>query len=150
MNTIDIPVVSDKRSCGDCTACCEGWLSNEVNGYKYYPGRPCHYLGDCGCTIYEQRPKEQCRDFSCLWLVNKHLPEWMRPSRCGVILTQNIIENITYIRMSETKEKVDASVLSYVIQSCLSNKANLLYQVEGGWNTIGSEDFVRAIQGVTS
>ena len=41
-----------QRNCNNCTKCCEGWLSGEVNGYSFYPGRPCHFMKCDGCSIY--------------------------------------------------------------------------------------------------
>jgi uncharacterized protein len=37
-----------------------------------------------GCTIYERRP-QVCRDFECLWLVQRELPPNMRPDIIGTL-----------------------------------------------------------------
>lgn len=74
-----------ERQCGDCTACCEGWLSAKSLDMK--PGRPCAHCTASGCAIYESRPQDPCIDFVCGWLQEgSPLPEDMRPDRSGVIV----------------------------------------------------------------
>jgi hypothetical protein len=75
------------KQCFPCTACCEGWLSAEINGVKLRPGTPCVNCTKQGCGIYEKRPKDPCVSFKCAWLQEKHqLPESMKPSECGAIV----------------------------------------------------------------
>lgn len=35
-----------------------------------YPGKPCHFVSDVGCRIYEQRPVSPCRKFVCAWVAS--------------------------------------------------------------------------------
>jgi hypothetical protein len=85
-----IPLVSapePARSCGSCTACCDGWLAGTVHGHVMEPGTPCHFVGAGGCTIYEQRPESPCRSFVCAWMApGSPFPDELRPDRCGVII----------------------------------------------------------------
>jgi hypothetical protein len=75
------------RSCGDCTACCDGWLAGTIRGHAMAPGTPCHFRGEGGCTIYAERPASPCRSFVCAWLApGSPFPEELRPDRCGVII----------------------------------------------------------------
>lgn len=77
-----------KRQCLPCTACCEGWLITEINGLKIEPGTPCVNCTEQGCRIYETRPVEPCVSFKCAWLREPDkIPEHMKPSECGAILT---------------------------------------------------------------
>ena len=77
------------RSCGTCTACCDGWLAGTIHGHEMAPGTPCHFRGAGGCTIYEQRPASPCRSFVCAWLApGNPFPEELRPDRCGVIIAE--------------------------------------------------------------
>ncbi|MBO6658789.1 MAG: hypothetical protein JJ934_17990 [Pseudomonadales bacterium] len=78
-------IIANDRSCGDCTACCDGWLKAEINGKKIHPGIGCEHA-DRGCGIYETRPVSPCRNFKCQWLLDPNMPEWMKPSRSKVIL----------------------------------------------------------------
>lgn len=72
------------RHCGECTACCEGWLSSEVVNMK--PGVPCQHRTDSGCAIYENRPENPCKKFRCAWLDTEALDESMRPDKSGAIV----------------------------------------------------------------
>jgi len=73
------------RVCGECTACCDGWLKTTIDGQAVAPGSPCQYSTPQGCNNYEHRP-QVCRHFRCAWLTNKkHIPDWMRPDRAKVI-----------------------------------------------------------------
>lgn len=73
------------RQCGECTACCQGWLFAESLNLK--PGSPCVHCTAQGCGIYENRPQDPCIDFVCGWLqADSPLPEEMRPDRSGVIV----------------------------------------------------------------
>ena len=75
------------RSCGNCTACCDGWLRIEVRGHQVHPGKACRFRVDRSCSIYEDRPQHPCREFVCGWLVaSSPLPDWMRPDKSDLIL----------------------------------------------------------------
>ena len=76
------------RECGECTACCQGWLKDE--SLKMFPGQPCAHLCDQGCGIYESRPADPCRSFKCAWLTNPvDFPEHLRPDKSGFIVMQD-------------------------------------------------------------
>ena len=71
-----------QRTCGSCTACCQGLAINELDK----PGHQmCAHICDHGCDIYHGRPGS-CRDFECLWLQG-HLREEDRPDKLGVVFT---------------------------------------------------------------
>ena len=75
------------RDCGDCTACCEGWLLSEK--MALHPGSRCSHCTDNGCGIYDERPEISCRSFECSWLLNHAgLPTEARPDLSGVILAE--------------------------------------------------------------
>lgn len=79
-----------QRECGDCTACCEGWLSGEIEGQRMRPGEPCQHCTASGCAIYERRPVKPCREFVCGWLMQASpLDGDMRPDQCGAIIKWN-------------------------------------------------------------
>ena len=76
-----------KRQCLPCTACCQGWLGAEIRGHKVGPGKPCPYSHSDGCSIYQDRPQDPCRNYMCSWVVtDSPLPDWMRPDLCGAIV----------------------------------------------------------------
>lgn len=147
-----IPIVSADRQCGSCTACCEGWASGVAYGHKFYPGRPCHYMGvgeHAGCTIYEQRPKEPCERFKCEWLTNKDIPAWMVPNKVKALLVAESIQGINYLTVKEMGERLDSTVLSWIIQSRETGLlSNIRYEIDGGWNFIGTSKFIELMLGL--
>lgn len=73
------------RECGDCTACCDGWLPDA--DLDMYPGKACKHRVSGGCSIYTERPENPCRIFRCAWLDEEtDFPEEMRPDLCGAIV----------------------------------------------------------------
>lgn len=70
------------RSCGTCTACCDGWVQMEIHGTAVIPGSPCPHSTGKGCAIYPDRPVEPCVNFNCGWInKNSPLPGWMHPPK---------------------------------------------------------------------
>ena len=76
----------ERRSCGTCTKCCEGWLPLEVLGQKVKVGSPCRFIVDGGgCSIYDNGRPDDCVWFTCLWLDDNEVPDWIKPENSGVI-----------------------------------------------------------------
>ncbi len=87
MNTQTQASTDNPRSCLPCTACCDGWVSAEIEGVRVSAGHPCPHSTASGCGIYARRPQIPCRQFVCSWLVpDSPLPDWMRPDQCGAIV----------------------------------------------------------------
>ena len=133
-----------ERECGECTACCEGRLSGTIHGHVMKPGVPCHFLGQGQCTIYKSRPEEPCKRFVCAWLDDKahELPEWLKPSLSKVIITKKTWAGGVYWNVLEAGQKMDSEVLSWIIQHCIKNDICLKYEVSGGYNYIGTPEFL--------
>lgn len=132
------------RKCDECSECCKGWLQGHVMGHDFYPGKKCYYLQN-NCTIYENRPIHPCKSYDCYWLASDDLPMWMKPNLCKALVTQRkSIEGIIFIQVLECGEKMDSEVLSWLIIWALNNNKNLQYQVNGGFNKIGSKEFLEA------
>lgn len=145
MTTIPIiPEVKKQRSCDGCTACCDGWLHATIHGIPMYPGRKCQWVGEKGCEIYPQRPKDPCHSFKCGWLENNNIPHWMKPSLSNVILVNRKTKNkeIDYVEVKEMGQKMDSTILNWLIQFYVFKNINIYYQVDGGWNWFGSNEFV--------
>lgn len=131
-----------KRECGTCTKCCEGWLVGEALGYKFYQGKPCHFISiGKGCSVYAKRPKDPCVTYKCTWLINENIPEWMKPSEINAIIDERINDGIKYLSVSEAGSKLDSSVLTWIIEYALANQINLLWKVNNGSHWIGSPEF---------
>lgn len=152
MKPIDFfPNRKNVRNCGECTACCEGWLFADVKikdvEYKVRPGNQCPMIINHSCSIHDTdlRPVHPCRDYSCIWLDNKEIPDFMRPDKCGVILTNKVFNDVPYIQMVETGKKVDSTILAQVIQYTFYNNKNLEYVVDGNTYHIGSPEFISLV-----
>lgn len=135
------------RNCNNCTKCCEGWTKGNVKGYDYYRGKPCHFVKiNVGCSIYKDRPKEQCVDYNCEWLVNEEIPEWMKPNYTHVVINKIEEEGYVYFKCIEAGKKMSVNVLNWLFLYYIKNNINLLYQIDGGWHWIGSKNFVNYIK----
>ena len=83
----------NKKYCGDCSECCKGWLSANIEGKEITPKHPCEHIVDNKCSNYENRPKSPCKIFTCGWLSNPDsdlLPDWMRPDKSKFIFTKSV------------------------------------------------------------
>ncbi len=137
-----IPIYGSDRQCDGCTACCDGWASGVAHGHTFYPGKKCHYVGETGCTIYEQRPKDPCVNFRCVWVTYKTVPEWMKPNKINAMLVAESVEGIPYVTVKEMGQRLDSRVLSWVVLAVQSNLIpNARYEIDGGWNFIGTPEF---------
>ncbi len=97
-----VKVFPVSRACNGCTACCEGHLTGEAYGSKFYPGRRCVFATKKGCSIYEYRPRDPCVGFECAYKTMYSLPEWTRPDLSNVIFVLRQHEGIDYLHGSHT------------------------------------------------
>jgi len=145
-----IPDLKRNRECGDCKECCTGTLYADVYGKVMDVGRPCHFLGGEGCTIYEKRP-QLCRDYQCEWLRDDstNIPEWMRPDLSKVIITQKTWGNnnqYVYWMIAESKQKIDSEILNWVYMYVSSHNICANIEVAGRWYQMGPPEFVEHIR----
>lgn len=132
---------SNKRTCGECTKCCEGWLYGEVRGHNFFPGKPCHFLCK-GCTIYDARPVDPCQTYTCEWLANDELPAWMRPDLCQAIVTKKEYQDTQYYELTEAGQTLASNVLSWFVLWSLNGQKNILYRINNAPTRIGSPEFL--------
>jgi hypothetical protein len=72
------------RSCGTCTLCCKVF---EVPSLQKPAGSWCrHCSPGAGCGIHETRPAH-CREFFCLWMTDRTMPDEWKPERSKIVLT---------------------------------------------------------------
>jgi hypothetical protein len=129
------------KSCGDCTKCCDGWLTANINGHEMFEGKPCVFVKQGGCSIYESRPEDPCVNFKCEWLINPYLDESMKPTNSNIIIMRRNIDGISYLVARYAGENVSANDLSKVIDYCQKNSKNLLWEMSEARGWIGSDDF---------
>lgn len=136
------------RECNGCTACCEGWLHGQSHGQYFQPGRPCHFKCETGCSIYENRPEQPCKTYSCEWLKNKDIPEWMKPNLSRVIITKRKYDGGEYLEVHEMGKKIDSTVLNWLFVYHYTTDIPLRVQVNGGWNNFGPSEFLKSQSGI--
>lgn len=78
--TIDL-TGSHPRRCGECTACCR---ILPIKGLKKANTR-CPHQFSKGCRIYARRPND-CRLWSCRWLLGLDTEGMRRPDRSGYVI----------------------------------------------------------------
>jgi len=133
-----------KRECDGCTECCQGWLFGSAHGKNFWNGRPCHFVGDRGCTIYKDRPHDPCVTFRCGWLDDTQtFPEWLKPNLSKVIAQKlKTKSGIEFYKIFECGQKIDSTVLNYLVLHALQNSVNMNIQVGGGWSNFGTKEFL--------
>lgn len=133
------------KSCDNCTKCCEGYLSGQVRGIPFYNGKPCHFVElNKSCKIYENRPKDPCKGYNCQWLINKDIPEWMKPSEIDTLVTLRISKNkIPYIEIIEAGSPLREDVVEWFVDYCEKKNINLCWNTNGKTEYRGSEKFIK-------
>jgi hypothetical protein len=123
---------SSARQCGECTACCDGWVTGIIEGHEMYPGNPCYFRGDKCCTIYERRPKYPCRDFLCGWLQpGSPFPEEFRPDRLGVmVITMKWRGREAYMLRSAGRDP-DAKLIAWMREMSVRTGRPFFYEENG-------------------
>lgn len=140
-----------KRECGNCTKCCEGYLSGEALGHTFYNGKPCHFVAiGKGCSVYAKRPQNPCIVYKCSWLINEDIPLWMKPSEVNAIIDEREVNGIKYLSVNEAGSILDSRVLSWVIKYALAKQINICWKVNGGSNWIGTPEFDALMTGQDS
>jgi hypothetical protein len=132
------------RSCGGCTACCDGWLRIEVRGHEVRDGKPCPFRIAEGCRIYRDRPQHPCREFTCGWLVaSSPLPEWMRPDKSDLIMLaanfvwRSLLVDVVVAAGKRPKKKA----LDWLMTYSAANRRPMIYQLDGEWFAFGPPAF---------
>jgi hypothetical protein len=147
MTTINIPIVSNKRECGTCTKCCEGWLSADIRGYSMFPGKPCFFVEQgIGCKDYANRPKDPCIDFSCGWKEVMDMPEHFKPETSGVIVKWSNEGDTRFISIIRAPLDPNAELLSWVIAYVTPYKFNLLWTINDKHYWLGDPEFCKLMQ----
>ena len=108
------------RPCETCTACCDGHILGNSYGNKFGCGKSCVFLVEKKCPIYKDRPNS-CKNYQCAW--SQHLlPEWMRPDKCGVLVSVEIDKhNKQYLKVVEMQPLVDYNIYTEIKRFCEEN-----------------------------
>lgn len=107
------------RSCNGCDRCCDGHLEGTARGTWFGKLKPCKFLADTLCTIYDARPS-QCRKYYCAW-AQELLPIWMKPSEIDVVVSVEIDQtNKQYLKVVSTNDlttEVENEINSWVTEN---------------------------------
>lgn len=131
------------KSCGTCTKCCDGWLMANIKGHSMYPGKPCYFVEiGKGCTIYEDRPENPCKNFSCAWLDIEEMPDEFKPENSNTIMHWNS----RYWAISKAPNEPTPEFLSWAIDYVKSKNQNMLWYIDnkGYWH--GDEQFCKDME----
>ena len=140
---MQLPILNQNRECGDCDVCCGGWLTGNIHGYEMWPSNPCHFKKNNGCSIYPDRPDDPCKQFKCAWLADNNVPEWMKPNNIHALMVVRNFNGQKYLNVIECGQLLDSRLLSWLfLQHVNGRLANFRYQVAGGWNYVGTPEFV--------
>jgi hypothetical protein len=139
---IALAAQAQRRECGGCTACCDGWAAGSIYGREMKPGVPCHFRGAGCCTIYEHRPAEPCRNFACGWLrPGSPFPEWFRPDKLGVMIVPTEWRSRpAYILVSAGRDP-DEALLGWMREFASRSGAPFFYQHNGERLGFGPPEF---------
>lgn len=145
MAKIPLKLGRNKRSCEDCTKCCEGWLSADVNGEMMYPGKPCKSVEvGVGCTIYKDRPKDPCKEFECSWKASDFVPEEFSPKATGQIISTQVIDGISFLSLTYAGKALEVGLLSWFVTFVVGRQLNAEWTVDGATHAMGSMEFMAA------
>ena len=135
------------RSCGDCTKCCEGWLSATIKGEDMYPGKPCQFVEPgVGCKIYKNRPKDPCKTFECIWRATDYIPEKFSPNNTGQMVVSQQLYGIDFLVMAYAGKEVEPEFLSWFVAFAVARQLNIEWSVNGVLYALGSPEFMQARQ----
>jgi Fe-S-cluster containining protein len=95
------------RPCGDCVACCDGYLIGNSHGNQFGAGKSCVFLVEKKCSIYEDRP-QTCHDYVCAWSQGL-LSDSMKPTISNVMISVETKDK-QFLRVIELAENIDEEV----------------------------------------
>ena len=132
------------RQCGECKACCQGWLAGSIRGHAMRPGVPCHFLDQTGCNIYAERPASPCRSFICGWLAPESpFPEDFRPDGLGVVIVRiQWRDHPAYLLVSAGRDP-DERLLAWMREFAIRTSHPFFYQQNGEKLAFGPAEFQR-------
>lgn len=133
------------RSCGNCTKCCDGWLTGNIRGHDVFPGKPCFFVTiGVGCNDYHNRP-HTCKSFECQWLLDSNIPETLKPSVSDIIITKQDIDEIEYIKIVEAGNP-NAENLKLIIDYYSASNINWWCEIDQVNYVNGSEAFMALVE----
>lgn len=140
-------VNTNARHCGSCTHCCDGTLSANIRGYEMKPGVPCFFVQlNKGCTDYDNRPSDPCRDYMCEWLAEDFIPLEWKPDKVEWLITKVKTKNFKYLKLMPSGKFPTQEHVKWFIEYLQKNNLNGAWYTEKGLDWHGSIDFDKEMQ----
>jgi len=79
--------------------------------------------------------------YKCAYLLSKDIPEWLRPDRCGAILTWREKDGVKWVEAQEMGKRLDSRVLSWLFIEMRGKGVNIRWMIDGAWNWFGDTAF---------
>jgi Fe-S-cluster containining protein len=118
------------RSCGECTACCDGNLKSNSHGNVFKDRNPCIFLVNKLCSIYNDRPNT-CRNYQCAWS-QYLLDEDLRPDLSGVLVSvEKDLNDGQFLKVIQIKENVDFEILDRIKANTKKLNAKTIFVAYG-------------------
>jgi len=131
------------KPCGECQACCKGWVSGNAYGSEFHKGKSCDFL--CGtCIIYNIRPKV-CRNFYCAY-TQELFPEWMRPDKSKVLISVQDWSKGQYLLACEMGTKISDEALLEINTFSKKNNCPTIIQYDGTFYFNGPREFLEEVK----
>ena len=138
---------STTRSCGTCTACCDGWLTATIYGHELKPGVPCQFRAPGGCSIYDRRPARPCRSFFCGWrLRGNPFPESFRPDRLGVVILIKQWRGRPGYQLISAGRDPDDALLQWMRDHSAATGMPFAYSIDRRLQGFGSPEFLDEVR----
>jgi len=138
-----------EKNCDGCVACCNGTLQGKIFDFHVYRGSPCKHVcfESKTCKIYEDRPDNPCKQFKCTWLLEKNMPEWMKPSLSGILITVDDSQKVMILHMVDGME-VNPSAIVQCLYYAQKNNFSIKFFVNGREKyTNRVNAFVKTVEG---
>lgn len=131
------------RECNECTKCCEGWLTTEVNFRPVYPGKPCYLLQlGKGCERYDARPIHPCATYSCAWKADIEIPDAYKPDVCNVVMNINHLNEFPYLALINAPDAPSEEMIEWAKEYSVYQKIGILWtDAKGQINYFGPQGF---------
>jgi hypothetical protein len=78
-----------------------------------------------------------------MWLANTTVPGWMKPNKIGTILSYHDHgdDKISYIHASYAGKRIDATVLTWLMEMNKLYGVNISYDLDGSVFYFGTKEF---------
>lgn len=138
-----------ERQCGDCTYCCEGWLSCNVFGYEIGWNKPCKFVvSGKGCSAYNFRPEDPCKTFKCLYRQDDRVPVKFKPKDVGNIMIARTIDGTPFLDIIEAGKPLSLEILDWALEQFrIGRYDSIRYFFNGKMNYVSrNEKFIELMK----